>query len=680
MSVSARVVVETVLVEDSAGAAGLGRRRARLGWGLAVLGLAALTGVLLAVDAGGSARALEAMLYLSLAVAVALVGGRWPALAAAVVGALLLNYFFIPPRRTLNVSSGNDVATLLVFAVTAVAVAAVVDAAARRRQQARLAEQEAGTLAMLNRQVLGGEYDVPRLLVLARDTFGADSAELVTEEPLAVPGSVVLPAGAGGWLVLQGADLGVRRRPVAAAFASHVGVLREREELARQSMAAQQLEAGNRTRTALLAAVSHDLRTPLAGLRSATETLRVHDTRLDETERKELLAAMESSIARLTGMVSDLLDMSRLQTGAVLPIAADVPLGEVVRRALAGLEEAERVVVGELPTAYVDAGLLERVVANLVANALRHSDAVRVEGSTDGARVELRVVDRGPGVAPEDRARIFEPFQRRGDSGTGVGLGLAVARGLTEAQGGTLEAESTPGGGLTMVLEAPRSRRMKVLLVDDDTTLRRTLGIGLRAEGHDVLIAADGRTALQALRDDRPDIVVLDLGLPDLSGMEVLRQLRGWSTTPVVVLSARAESSEKVKALDLGADDYVTKPFGMEELLARIRAAARRAGSDLPVLDAGDLVIDLPARRVTKAGEVVRLTPTEWGLLEMLVRTPGRLVSQQDLLHEVWGPTYGRETNYLRVYVGALRKKLEDDPAVPRHLITEPGMGYRFEV
>jgi len=221
---------------------------------------------------------------------------------------------------------------------------------------------------------------------------------------------------------------------------------------------------------------------------------------------------------------------------------------------------------------------------------------------------------------------------------------------------------------------------VRVLLVDDDATLRRTLGIGLRAEGHEVLLAADGRTALQALREDRPDVVVLDLGLPDLSGVDVLRQLRSWSTTPVVVLSARAESTEKVQALDLGADDYVTKPFGMEELLARVRAAARRAGSDVPVLEAGDLVVDLPARRVTKAGKVVRLTPTEWGILELLVRSPGRLVSQQDLLHEVWGPSYGKETNYLRVYVGGLRKKLEDDPASPRHLITEPGMGYRFEV
>jgi two-component system, OmpR family, KDP operon response regulator KdpE len=221
---------------------------------------------------------------------------------------------------------------------------------------------------------------------------------------------------------------------------------------------------------------------------------------------------------------------------------------------------------------------------------------------------------------------------------------------------------------------------MKVLLVDDDATLRQTLGIGLRAAGHEVLVAGDGRTALQAAREDRPDIIVLDLGLPDLSGFDVLRRVRAWSTVPVVVLSARAESAEKVEALDLGADDYVTKPFGMEELLARVRAAARRAGSDVPVLTTGDLVIDLPARRVSRRGEVVRLTPTEWGLLEMLVRTPGRLVSQQDLLHEVWGPAYGRETNYLRVYVGGLRKKLEDDPSAPRHLITEPGMGYRFEV
>ncbi|WP_151084011.1 sensor histidine kinase [Nocardioides cynanchi] len=442
-------------MDDRAPAAALSPRRHVLGWTLAVGGPAVLTGVLESFGHRPSGTALDTMLYLSLTVGVALVGGRWPALVAAVLGALLLNYFFIPPRHTLNVASGTDVLTLVVFVVTGAAVAAVVDAAARRRVQARIAEQEAATLAMLNRQVLGGEYDVSRLLALARDTFGATTAELATGAPPTGAAAVVLPAGAGGWLVLHDAVLGDRERSVAAAFASHVGVLREREELARQSMAARQLEAGNRTRTALLAAVSHDLRTPLAGLRSAAETLRVHDHQLGEGERHELLNAMDSSISRLTTMVSDLLDMSRLQTGAVLPIADDVPLREVVGRALAGLDGAERVEVGELPTAYVDAGLLERVVANLVANALRFSELVRIDGVADGRRVRLRVVDHGPGVAAADRARIFEPFQREGDVGTGVGLGLAVARGLTEAQGGSLEAEETPGGGLTMVVDVP---------------------------------------------------------------------------------------------------------------------------------------------------------------------------------------------------------------------------------
>jgi len=439
---------------DSRGAGRLSRQRTALGWVLATLGLIAVT-VVVQRGSGSSRISLATMLFLSLAVLVAIVGGRWPAVTAAVAGALLLNYFFIPPRHTLDVASGADLVALIVFTVTAVAVSSVVDAATRRRVEARAAAHEAGTLAMLNRQVLGGAYDVPRLLELARTTFRARTVELVTQAPRSAPDSVVVPAGAGGWLVMEGASLGPGERSVAAAFASHVGVLREREELARQSMAAHELEAGNRTRTALLAAVSHDLRTPLAGLRSATETLQTHDQRLDAGERQELLAAMESSTARLTSMVSDLLDMSRLETGAVRPIAGDVPLGEVVRRAMTGLEGAERVEVGDLPTAYIDAGLLERVLANLLANAVRHSEAVEVVGDTRGARVALRVVDHGPGVEVDDRAAIFEPFQRRGDQGGGVGLGLAVARGLTEAQGGTLEARETAGGGLTMAMDLP---------------------------------------------------------------------------------------------------------------------------------------------------------------------------------------------------------------------------------
>jgi two-component system KDP operon response regulator KdpE len=219
---------------------------------------------------------------------------------------------------------------------------------------------------------------------------------------------------------------------------------------------------------------------------------------------------------------------------------------------------------------------------------------------------------------------------------------------------------------------------MRILVVEDDPTLRRTLTIGLRGEGHEALPAGDGRTALDAARDDEPDVVVLDLGLPDMSGVEVLESLRAWSRVPVIVLSARSDSSDKVGALDAGADDYVTKPFGLAELHARIRAAGRRAGVTAPLVTAGSLQIDLADRVLTRDGTSVRLTPTEWSILEVLVREPGRLVRQRQLLHEVWGPHYDRETNYLRTFVATLRKKLEDDPGRPRHLLTEPGVGYRF--
>jgi two-component system KDP operon response regulator KdpE len=220
-----------------------------------------------------------------------------------------------------------------------------------------------------------------------------------------------------------------------------------------------------------------------------------------------------------------------------------------------------------------------------------------------------------------------------------------------------------------------------VLVVDDDPRLQRTLAIALRAHGHEVVTAGDGRTAVQSVLEDAPDVVILDLGLPDLDGTEVLRRLRTGSAVPVIVLSARHESDDKIEALDLGADDYVTKPFGVEELLARVRAALRRGGPQgqhLEPMTTDHFRLDFAERRATVAGADVRLTPTEWRLLEALCREPGHLVSQQDLLRAVWGPSYGRESNYLRVYANQLRRKLEPDPANPRHRVTEPGLGYRF--
>jgi len=219
-----------------------------------------------------------------------------------------------------------------------------------------------------------------------------------------------------------------------------------------------------------------------------------------------------------------------------------------------------------------------------------------------------------------------------------------------------------------------------ILIVDDDPHLLRALTIALTARGYQTDAAPNATTALEAAATAAPDLAVIDLGLPDLDGINIVESLRGWSTAPIIVLSARHDETAKINALDAGADDYVTKPFGMGELLARIRAALRRAtpADEQPVITTAAFTIDLAVKRVTTAAGEIRLTPTEWHLLEILVRNPGRLVTQRQLLQEVWGPRYEKETNYLRVHLANLRRKLEPEPSRPCYLITEPGIGYRF--
>ena len=222
-----------------------------------------------------------------------------------------------------------------------------------------------------------------------------------------------------------------------------------------------------------------------------------------------------------------------------------------------------------------------------------------------------------------------------------------------------------------------------VVVIDDEPAICRALRINLAARDFAVAVAHDGASGLATVARERPDVVILDLGLPDMDGVEVISGLRGWTATPIIVLSAREQEAAKVAALDAGSDDYVTKPFGMDELLARVRAAVRRSApaTDEPIVTTDDFTVDLAARQVTRAdGDTVRLTPTEWQILELLVRNHGRLVTQRQLLQEVWGPAYESETNYLRVYLAQLRRKLEPDPPRPRYLLTEAGMGYRFAV
>jgi two-component system KDP operon response regulator KdpE len=237
------------------------------------------------------------------------------------------------------------------------------------------------------------------------------------------------------------------------------------------------------------------------------------------------------------------------------------------------------------------------------------------------------------------------------------------------------------GTGMPGTTGTARSAGTRVLAVDDEPPILRALATNLRARGYDVDLATTGEAALELASRHPPDVVILDLGLPGMSGVEVIQGLRGWSSVPILILSAREAQADKVAALDAGADDYVTKPFGMDELLARLRAALRRATPSLeaPLVDTADFRIDLARKRVTTAAGDARLTPIEWHLVEILARNPGKLVTARQLLEEVWGPRYGTETNYLRVHFAHIRRKLEPDPSRPRYFITEPGMGYRLE-
>jgi len=449
----------------------LGRGRLTAGWLVALLGPPALTG-LLSIRGEELGLPTELLFFLALTVGVALVGGLWPAIVAAVAGFLLLNWFFTPPLHTLTVAELENAFALLVFVAVAVAVATVVDLAARRSSQAARARSEATTLSMLATSVLRGEDALPELLERVRETFGLTSVALLERtgdvwarvasagaEPCSQPGEADVRVQVSDVLILalRGRVLPAADRRVLSAFAYQAAAALDRRRLASQARQARRLAEGNKIRTALLAAVSHDLRTPLASIKAAVSSLRAGDVQWDPADEAELLATIEESADRLDRLVANLLDMSRLQTGAVNPLVRPVSLDEVLQPSLVNVpgDQVKIEFPDDLPPVVADPGLLERSLANVVENAVRHGGAepVRVSARTVGGAVELRVTDRGPGVPDSAKSQMFEPFQRLGDRprGDGVGLGLAVARGFAEAVGGDLRAEDTPGGGLTMI-------------------------------------------------------------------------------------------------------------------------------------------------------------------------------------------------------------------------------------
>jgi two-component system sensor histidine kinase KdpD len=419
----------------------------------------------------------EALLFLLTVVGVACIGGVASAVIASVTASLLLNYWFIPPVGQFTLDDPNALLALAVFAAVAAVVAGVVDRSLRLSRRSARATAEAETMSSLAGSIVRGGATIPALVERTRETFGMDSAELV-DEPPGDNGATVVPAGPGAFLVLRGRPLPSSERRVLAAFAAHVGSAVERARLAEAAAEVEPVRAADRMRTALLRAVGHDLRTPLAAGWAAVSSLRSRDVDFSDEDRDELLATADESMAKLNRLVENLLDLSRLQAGALTLNLRATTLEEVLPAALADTPEVAVGDLEEIPAVLADPPLLERVIANLVGNAARHSPADRkvlLTASTHAGRVEVRVVDRGPGLPPSSklsapleqggtpvRDRLFEPFQRLGDTDntTGLGLGLALSRGLAEAMDGTLTPEDTPGGGLTMVLSLPFAERV----------------------------------------------------------------------------------------------------------------------------------------------------------------------------------------------------------------------------
>ncbi|MFF7454795.1 ATP-binding protein [Kitasatospora sp. NPDC008115] len=428
----------------------------------------------------------DALIFQLGVVAVALLGGATSALVASLVASVLLNYFFIPPVHDFTIGETNNIIALVVFAAVALTVSTVVDHATRLTARAARATAEAETLSTLAGSVLRGADALPALLEKSRTAFGMRTVALLERTgggvlarcdaseasdsghggrgPRQAEETTEVPVGPDAVLVLTGRRLPAADQRVLTAFAAHVAVALERDRLAVVAAEVEPIRAADRMRTALLAAVSHDLRTPLAAALASVGSLRSPDVEFSPEDRAELLATADESLVKLTRLVDNLLDMSRLQAGALTLHLTGTHLDEILPRALDSLADPYAPVqpldLETVPPVLADPPLLERVLANVITNALRHNAPgapVLVAASHHAERVELRVIDRGPGIAPEDRDRVFLPFQRLGDTDNtqGVGLGLALSRGLAEAMGGSLEVEDTPGGGTTMLLTLP---------------------------------------------------------------------------------------------------------------------------------------------------------------------------------------------------------------------------------
>ncbi len=471
-----------------------------------------------------------------------------------------------------------------------------------------------------------------------------------------------------------------------------------------------------RLKSDFVAMVSHELRTPLTAIQGSVQTL-LRTAEIGNGRVREFLAVIDEQSNRLQELIDNLLSLSQVEAGALRlrrqPVDIERLIRSIVRQSgelMPNLHVQAQIPV-PLPIIGADARRLEQVVLNLLDNARKASPSggvITVSAVLGDGTIEIGVQDQGPGIAPSDHTRVFERFyqgtQQPGIGGTG--LGLAICRALVEAHGGRIWVSDSdqPGAvvqftvpiaytgdmntaeimSLETVIERAHETR-HILVVDDESALRQVLGSNLTNAGYTVDLVAEGVAALEHAVTERPDLILLDLFLPGEDGFQMLQCLRDFTDVPIMMLTASSDERHVVRGLQLGADDYLVKPFKMDELLARVEALLRRTRASVEsrgptIIVAGDLTIDLARHAVRRDDEEIDLTPTEYRLLTCLARHAGQVLTHEQLLHQVWGPEYGGENQYLWVHIGRLRQKIESTPSKPRHILTERGVGYRFEL
>ncbi|MEP7188363.1 MAG: ATP-binding protein, partial [Roseiflexaceae bacterium] len=470
-----------------------------------------------------------------------------------------------------------------------------------------------------------------------------------------------------------------------------------------------------RLKSDFVALVSHELRTPLTAIQGCVQTL-LGGGEADPARTHAFLQIIAEQGDRLQELIDNLLSLSQVEAGA-LRLRRDLvqpqPLIQGVLRQLrdrlSGLRVQADLAPG-LPPISADGRRIEQVLFNLLDNACKFSrpgGAITVRAEHSGNMVIVTVVDQGPGIPLAERERIFERFYQLEQPSTrnvgGSGLGLAICKAIVEAHGGRIWVEDAPGGGAAFsfslpamlptetrviepgpnVLVQPRAGTTRVLVVDDDLALRRLLESSLPDAGYQVQAVMESQAALEAIIQQPPDVILLDLMLPGMDGFTLCKQLREWTTVPIIMLTARASENDVVLGLQMGADDYVTKPFRANELVARIEAVLRRAQPDVApnspsLITVAGLTIDLAQRQITVDGDPIVLTPIEYQILTFLARHAGQVLTHSQILQEVWGEAYSAENHYLWVHIAHLRRKLETDGKQPRYILTERGVGYRL--